>query len=336
MPKKPSKSKNQQKMTEIAFLLYENAQQSAVHGLMDLFEIANIFISEHAPEDKRFIRITHWKFKDKKMTEMECVYDSRPEFKTRKPDFVIVPPSLNHLISTEAAQPWAQWVQKQHKNGVAVCSVCSGAFIMGATGLLDGRNATTHWLFKDEFLNRFPKVDLQIEKLIVDDGDVITAGGLMAWIDLGLKIVDRLFGSTVMVQTSRFMLVDPPGREQRFYSNFSPVLNHSDEQILKVQHWLQSNGAQAVTLKLMADKAAMEERTFIRRFKKATGLNPTEYCQQLRVGKARELLEFTNKNIEEISWKVGYEDTSAFRKVFHKVIGLTPGEYRTKFSVVRN
>jgi transcriptional regulator GlxA family with amidase domain len=79
----------------------------------------------------------------------------------------------------------------------------------------------------------------------------------------------------------------------------------------------------------------MEERTFIRRFKKATGLNPTEYCQQLRVGKAREMLEFTNKNIEEISWKVGYEDASAFRKVFHKVIGLTPGEYRTKFSVVR-
>lgn len=77
-------------------------------------------------------------------------------------------------------------------------------------------------------------------------------------------------------------------------------------------------------------------RTFIRRFKKATGINPTEHCQQLKVGKARELLEFTNKNIEEISWKVGYEDASAFRKVFHKVIGLTPGEYRSKFSVVRN
>jgi transcriptional regulator GlxA family with amidase domain len=335
MPKKALKPKAND-VTEIAILLYQDYQQSAVYGLMDLFEIANIFVAEHLPGQKKLIRVSHWKFKGPKMDEMECVYDSRPEIANHKPTFLIIPPSLNKLIKPEAAIQWASWVQKQHDGGVTICSVCSGAFVLGATGLLDGRNATTHWLFKDEFLNRFPKVDLQIEKLVIDDGDVITAGGLMAWIDLGLKLVDRLFGPTVMVQTARFMLVDPPGREQRYYSNFSPVLHHGDEQIVKVQHWLQSNGAQAATLKLMSNKAGLEERTFIRRFKKATGINPTEYCQQLKVGKARELLEFTNKNIEEISWKVGYEDASAFRKVFHKVIGLTPGEYRSKFSVVRN
>lgn len=267
---------------------------------------------------------------------MECVFDSRPELGLNKPTFVIVPPSLNQLLPATEATPWANWLLQQHDQGVAICSVCSGAFVLGATGLLNGRTATTHWLFKDEFLRSFPKVNLSIDKLVVDDGDIITAGGLMAWIDLGLKIIDRLFGSTVMVQTARFMLVDPPGREQRFYSNFSPVLQHGDQEILKVQHWLQANGAQATTLKLMSDKAGLGLRTFIRRFKKATNLNPTEYCQQLRVGKARELLEFTKKNIEEISWQVGYEDTGAFRKVFHKVIGLTPGEYRSKFSVVRS
>ncbi|WP_413559000.1 GlxA family transcriptional regulator [Bdellovibrio sp. HCB209] len=334
MPKKDLKTKSKGP-TEIAILLYQNYQPSAVYGLMDLFEIANRYMADYLPDENRFIRISHWKIKNQKKNEMECVFDTHPELGANKPSFILIPPSLNKLITPEAASPWAEWVTKQHKSGVSVCSVCSGAFVLGETGLLNGRGATTHWLFKEEFQNRFPKVDLQIEKLVIDDGDVITAGGLMAWIDLGLKLVDRLFGSTVMVQTSRFLLVDPPGREQRFYSSFSPQLHHGDEQIVKVQHWLQATGAQGVTLNLMADKAGMEERTFIRRFKKATGLNPTEYCQQVRVAKAREMLEFTNKNIEEISWKVGYEDTSAFRKVFHKVIGLTPGEYRTKFSVAR-
>lgn len=333
MPKKTQKSKSKD-LTEIAILLYQDYQPSAVYGLMDLFEIANRFVNEHLPQQKKIIRVSHWKIKNQKKNDMELVYDSHPDMGSSDPSFLIIPPSLNRLISPQAATPWADWVHKQHKSGVSVCSVCSGAFVLGETGLLNGRNATTHWLFKDEFLSRFPKVDLQIDKLVIDDGDVITAGGLMAWIDLGLKLVDRIFGPTVMVQTSRFMLVDPPGREQRFYSNFSPQLHHGDEQIVKVQHWLQSTGAQGATLKLMAGKAGLEERTFIRRFKKATTLNPTEYCQQLRVGKAREMLEFTNKNIEEISWKVGYEDSSAFRKVFHKIIGLTPGEYRSKFSVV--
>lgn len=334
MPKLDQKLKSKD-ATEIAILLYQNHQSSAVYGLMDLFEIANRYVAEYLPQQKKFIRVSHWRVKNQKKSEMECVYDSHADLGSSKPTFVIVPPSLNNLISAQDAVPWADWVNKQHKSGVSICSVCSGAFILGETGLLNGRNATTHWLFKNEFAARFPKVDLQIDKLVIDDGDVITAGGLMAWIDLGLKLVDRLFGSTVMVQTARFMLVDPPGREQRFYSSFAPQFNHGDEQILKVQHWLQANGAQAVTLNLMANKAGLEERTFIRRFKKATSLNPTGYCQQLRVGKAREMLEFTNKNIEEISWKVGYEDASAFRKVFHKIVGLTPGEYRSKFSVVR-
>ncbi|WP_413576176.1 GlxA family transcriptional regulator [Bdellovibrio sp. HCB290] len=333
MAKKALKTKSQGP-TEIAILLYHDYQPSAVYGLMDLFEIANRFVAEHLPQEKRFIRISHWKVKGAKKPEMECVLDTHPDLGPSKPSFILIPPSLNRLISPDAASPFAEWVLKHHKSGVSVCSVCSGAFVLGETGLLNGRNATTHWLFKDEFTNRFPKVDLQIEKLVIDDGDILTAGGLMAWIDLGLKLVDRLFGSTVMVQTARFMLVDPPGREQRFYSNFAPQLHHGDEQIVKVQHWLQGTGAQGATLRLMADKAGMEERTFIRRFKKATSLNPTEYCQQVRVAKAREMLEFTNKNIEEISWKVGYEDSSAFRKVFHKVIGLTPGEYRSKFSVI--
>lgn len=109
------------------------------------------------------------------------------------------------------------------------------------------------------------------------------------------------------------LLIDPAGREQRHYSSFAPRLNHGDEPILKVQHWLQA-------------------RTFLRRFKAATGLAPSQYTQHLRVGKARELLEFTRRPVDQIAWSVGYEDPGAFRKSFQRVVGLTPGEYRQRFT----
>ena len=135
-----------------------------------------------------------------------------------------------------------------------------------------------------------------------------------------------------MIETGRFLLIDPAGREQRHYSRFAPRLNHGDEMILKVQHWLQAREARAVSVPEMARVAALEDRTFLRRFKVATGMTPTEYVQHLRIGKARELLEFTKRPVDQIAYAVGYEDTSAFRRLFNRIIGLSPGAYRQRFT----
>jgi transcriptional regulator GlxA family with amidase domain len=136
-----------------------------------------------------------------------------------------------------------------------------------------------------------------------------------------------------MLETGRFLLIDPVGREQRHYSSFAPRLNHGDEAVLKVQHWLQAKEAKSVTASAMAKKAGMEERTFLRRFKASTGLTPTEYVQHLRIGKARELLEFTKRPVDQIAYSVGYEDASAFRRTFNRIMGLTPSKYRHRFGV---
>jgi transcriptional regulator GlxA family with amidase domain len=162
---------------------------------------------------------------------------------------------------------------------------------------------------------------------------MITAGGIMAWTDLGLRLIDRFLGPSVMLATARYFLIDAAGREQRFYSSFSPRLNHGDEAVLRVQHWLQKNGLRHVTLVDMAAYAGLEERTFLRRFPKATEFNPTEYCQRLRIGKAREMLELSGRTIGQVAWDVGYQDEGAFRKVFQKVMGLNPGDYRKRFGV---
>jgi transcriptional regulator GlxA family with amidase domain len=134
-----------------------------------------------------------------------------------------------------------------------------------------------------------------------------------------------------MVETSRFFLVDAGGREQRHYGSFAPRLSHGDEAILKVQHWLLAKGARAVSIADMAREAGLEERTFLRRFKAATGVKPTEYAQCVRMEKARELLQFTKRPIDQVAWSVGYEDSTAFRRVFNRLVGLSPGDYRRRF-----
>jgi transcriptional regulator GlxA family with amidase domain len=154
----------------------------------------------------------------------------------------------------------------------------------------------------------------------------------MAWTDLGLRIVDRLLGPAVTVATARYMLCDPAGREQRHYSGFAPRLHHGDAPVLRVQHWLQSTGARDVTLAVMAKRACLEQRTILRRFHRATGLKPTEYCQHISMARAREILELSTRTVGQIAWEVGYSDEAALRKVFRRLVGLSPSAYCIRFS----
>lgn len=318
-------------LAEIAVLLYPGAQLSAAHGLADLFSVANLMVNRRLGNAAPRIRVSHWRGRGCGKGA-ERVFDSDPGA-SGEPDFIIMPPAVIAPISSDEAAPLAIWLKERHGCGATLASVCAGAFLLGETGLLKGRPATTHWFYANDFAERFPTALMDIDKLVIDDGDLITAGGLMAWTDLGLRLVDRLLGPTAMLETARFLLVDPPGREQRHYSVFSPKLRHGDEAVLKVQHWLQTTGARDVKLDVMADKAGLEPRTFLRRFHKATGLKPTEYCQHLRVGKAREMLEATTRPVEQVAWDVGYEDPGSFRKVFVKVTGLGPREYRQRFGI---
>lgn len=305
----------------IAILAYPGAQAAAVHGLVDLLNTAN-----------RLARIIDSSLRSFEVLVLSAEEGKPPDSKARLAA-LILPPSLGPDQPMQQDAGLKAWIMARHVEGTLVCSVCAGAFLLAETGLLDGRPATTHWGLKDAFAARFPGVLLNTDRLIIDDGDLLTAGGLMAWVDLGLKLIHRFLGTAALLATARHFLVDPGGREQRFYTTFAPSLTHGDKAILRVQHWLQQQGGTPVTLPEMADRAHLSERTFLRRFQKATGLTPTDYLQHLRVGKARDFLEQSDRSLDEIAWDVGYRDTGAFRKVFVRVMGLTPGEYRRRFSV---
>jgi len=214
-----------------------------------------------------------------------------------------------------------------------LCSACAGAFWLGHAGLLKGRPATTHWALEAEFQEAFPLVQLHPEHLLIDDGDVVTAGGVMAWLDLGLFLVERWQGSEIVTLTARYLLIDPSGREQRNYRSFRPDLAHGDAAILKVQHWLAANLEADPGIEHLARTAGMSSRTFQRHFKSATGLAPRTYIQSLRIERARGLLERTRLTVSEIGWRVGYQDVTAFGRVFRLETGVTARTYRTRFRV---
>ena len=302
----------------VGLLLYPGAQAAAVHGLTDLLTVAGRLAGTS-------LRVSHWQPMG---AGLRAAFDTAAQGPA--PAVVVLPPSLGEPPGTTAAI--TAWLRQQQAGGSILCSVCAGAFLLADAGLLNGRPATTHWSYAETLAARHPAIAVDVDRLIIDDGDIITAGGVMAWTDLGLILVDRFFGPALMMRTAQFFLLDPPGREQRFYARFRPKLDHGDSAILKVQQRL----ARATDLAVaeMAVEAGLEERTFLRRFRKATGLRPTEYCQQLRIAFARERLETTRDAIDRIAFDAGYQDAGAFRKLFQRLVGLSPGDYRRRFTAL--
>ena len=320
----------QRSTVELGVLIYQGVQLAAVHGLTDLFGVANRIAAEHESAQLPLLRVSHWQV-DAHGTPART-FDSHPG--PEQPMMaVLVPPSIAEFTEDQAPPALLEWLRLQHAGGTVLGGVCIGSIMLARSGLLDGRSATTHWSSAKSFAACYPAVRLEADKPIVDDGDLITSAGLMAWSELGLRLVDRLMGPSIAADTARFLVIEHSASASQCGSNFAPILRHGDGAVLKVQHWLQASGAVDVSVAAMAQEANLEERTFLRRFRNATGLKPTEYCQHLRVGKARQMLEFTNGTIDHIAWTVGYQDPSAFRAIFKKITGLSPSDYRNRFGV---
>jgi transcriptional regulator GlxA family with amidase domain len=215
---------------EIAIVLYPGAALATVHGLTDLFAVASTVSRQHGGAAAPMLRVSHWQ--PKPMNEgLDRVFDTHGQL-ANAPIAVIVPGSWVGEPPSDVVTCLVRWLVERHSAGSTLCSVCGGAFVLAQTGLLAGRVVATHWSFTQSLGDRFPEVQIDENRITVEDGNFITAGGVLAWTDLGLKLVDRYLGSAVMLETARFMLIDPPGREQRYYSNFAPRLNHGDAAVL--------------------------------------------------------------------------------------------------------
>jgi transcriptional regulator GlxA family with amidase domain len=304
---------------KLAIIDYPGALKSAVYGLSEMFALANRLCAE---QDLAF------KFE----TEIIKLSPSAEiEQYQKRYAAIILPPSIDNVFYLDPSPAIKDWLVKKHKQGSMLCSACAGAFIIAATGLLDKREATTHWGLVSEFKQLHPAVRLNANKIMVNDQDVITAGGMLSWLDLGMELVAQFTSPGIMRQLGKLLVIDTGAREQRYYQQFSPRLTHGDELILRAQQKLQADYAQPIKIAELAEFCCLTNRTFLRRFFRATGLNPNEYLQRLRIQKACDLLESVSDSFEVVANKVGYDDINACRKIFVRIVGLSPREFRKRF-----
>src|SRR5262249_11918367 len=217
--------------------------------------------------------------------------------------------------------------------GTRIASMCTGSFLLAETGLLDGRSATTHWFFADAFREMYPKVTVLPERLIVDEGNIITTGAATAFMDLVMYLIELYCGHEVAVFSSKVLLIDLGRWSQLPYTTFSTQRLHNDRQISQVQLLIESESHLNLSSVSLAERAGMSLRNFDRRFQNATGETPSSYLRKFRVEKAKRLLETTNDTVQEITAKVGYEDRSSFRRLFYEHTALSPKAYRAKYGI---
>lgn len=254
------------------------------------------------------------------------------------PDVVIVPTTVRngadwvegrHSVET-------RWLADVYRRGSTVCSACSGALLLAEAGLLDGQEVTTHWNLASTFRDRFPSVRLRLEHELVasgHDGRIITSGASAAWQDLALHLIARFGGGELAYEAAKFFMFQWHADGQALYVEFEERFDHGDAAVLRAQAWLADNSAMPNPVEAMTEQSGLAERSFKRRFREATGHSPIAYVQHLRVQQAKRMLARTQRSIEEIAWGVGYEDSSAFHRLFKRITRVTPGTYRRKMAV---
>jgi len=252
----------------------------------------------------------------------------------RRADLIFIPTtglSLEDVVERNA--PVIPWMRRWQRRGAAIASVCSGVGLIAASGMLDGKRATTHWALAERFREMYPRVKWMPELMVTEDRGFYCGGGVLAALDLSLFLVEKFCGHEVAMQTAKALLIETPRAWQAGFAIVPLKTEHNDESISSAQEWLHENFQKTFSLDVPAQRVGMSLRNFVRRFKQATGDSPLMYLQKLRIAAAKRLLENDHRSIQQVSVGVGYQDVAFFRNLFQRHTGVSPSAYRQRFGV---
>jgi transcriptional regulator GlxA family with amidase domain len=338
-------------MINIYILGFDQALASAITGIVDLFALSgvtwnriqqqktamafNVQLASKQGENIQCINnlllAPHCSFSD-----LDNALNQQPveglESNNQESNILVVPTIGGPIQQTLDNNPeLIQLLRKAHNTGWTIAGNCTGNFLLAESGILDGKAATTHWGFENDFKQRFPQVNLQAEQLITRDENIFCAGGGIAWFDLGLHIIERSIDFETAMQTAKAFVIDYRSDTQLSYSLMRIAKPHQDEIVNTIQAIIEQDCTLSLSIEKLASQHNVSQRTLIRRFNSALGMPPNKYLQSVRIERARKMLEESDYNVDTVMNNIGYEDPSSFRRLFKKKTGLTPTEYRNRF-----
>ncbi|HVI43478.1 MAG TPA: helix-turn-helix domain-containing protein [Chitinophaga sp.] len=250
-----------------------------------------------------------------------------------KTDLVIVPAIGGDFKTTlEKNKDFIPWIVDQYNKGAEVLSLCSGAFMLASTGLLDGKECSSHWISANLFREMFPEVTLVDGRIITEAERLYSSGGAASYWNLLLHLVEKYAGREMAIMASKVFALEIDRKSQSPFIMFNGQKKHEDEPVKQAQEFIEQNVSEKISVEDLSVRFAIGRRHFERRFKKATNNTPLEYIQRVKMEAAKKKLETSNMNVNEVMYEVGYSDLKAFRAVFKKLTGLSPADYRSKYN----
>lgn len=322
-------------MKNIAVLLPYDYQLLSVASILDVLETANSICMAKQEECPFKIEL----FQDPGQIEQSGRYFHQHAVRSIrsawKADMVLIPGFTTHDIRATVARNavFVPWLQKQFRAGAEMASFCTGAYLFAATGLLDRKLATTHVDACPDLIVSYPSVFVKPGRTLTVDGRCYTSGGGTTAFHLLIFLVQKFCGTGLAVKISKTFSIDLDRHQQSYFSTFRPDYSHNDDMVRQVQQRLETGFLNISTIEEVTKDLPASRRNIVRRFKQVTGIPPIAYLQNIRIETAKTLLEQTDQSISEIISGTGYGDPKSFRKVFLKLVGITPLEYREKFRV---
>lgn len=306
---------------------------SSIVGAYKIFSRANEFWRDNGKGELFTIQLAGI---SKEVDFYDGLFSVRPHVHIsaiKTTDLVIIP-SLNHNYNeaVKGNQALIDFIAEQHKMGAEIASICTGAFMLAATGLLDGKSCSTHWAVAENFQQMFPKVNLQTDKLITEENGIYTNGGAYSFLNLVIYLIEKYYNRQTAIFCAKVFQIEIDRQSQAAFTIFKGQKRHTDDMVKEAQEYLEHNMHEKVSVEDLSARFAVGRRNFDRRFIKATGNTPLEYSQRVKIECAKRALETSRKTINEVMYDVGYADIKAFREVFRKITGMSPLEYRNRYN----
>jgi transcriptional regulator GlxA family with amidase domain len=307
---------------------------ACIAGVYEIFTTANGFNKRSGKEELFKIELAGM---SNKAEAYKNLFTVKPEVNIstiNKTNLIIIPSTLirSYKDTVKENRLLIDWIEKQYKEGAEVASMCSGAFVLALSGLLDGKSCSTHWAFADTFRTMFPKVNLQTDQLITDENGIYTNGGAYSFLNLAIYLVEKYYDRQTAIYCSKIFQIEMDRNSQSAFTIFTGQKLHEDETVKKAQSYIESKLHEKISVEHLSSRFAVGRRNFDRRFIKATGNTPLEYMQRVKIESAKKAFETNRKTINEVMYEVGYSDVKAFREVFRKITGMSPIEYKGKYN----